>query len=219
MQQNLGFATSATADVRGFDTDVALTSATAKRMKRLGYDFCLRYLPIDCASHPSDYIQREETLAILDAGLALMPVQHVRFPGWHPTAALGAADGHVARRFAYEAGIPAHVNVWLDVEGVHETTVPQRVIDYCNAWYAIVSAWGYIPGIYVGAAALLDGESLYRDLRMQHYWKSASDVPTPVSRGYQMVQSIVTSRPCGIDIDEDVTKADEFGDSVQWLVK
>lgn len=206
------------ASARGFDTDTVLTTQMAQQMRALGYSFCLRYLPVEPSSNGRGDLAIDEVQRILNSGLALMAVQHVRLPGWRPARNLGLADGHIARVAAFRAGIPAHVNVWLDIEGVADGTSADMVANYINAWYEVVAAWGYRPGIYVGAASVLNASQLYHAIRMQHYWKSKSDVPTPIDRGYQMQQTRTNLDTCGITVDEDVTQADAFGDGVQWLI-
>lgn len=216
--QSLGQAAAGKPHVRGFDTDTKLSFTTASHLRQQGYTFCLRYLPITPEQRGStNHLTYEETKDILNANLALMPVQHVRLPGWRPTREMGAQDGHLARIMAFQAGIPAKVNVWLDLEGIAQEVHKATVTAYCNAWYQAVAKWGYIPGLYVGANCILDGSSLYYELQMQHYWKSASAVPTPVRRGYQMKQTTVNRTVCGVRIDEDILYADAFGNHVQWL--
>lgn len=207
------------ANAMGFDTDTPLQAKTANQIKTLGYAYCLRYLPIEPYVSTNGDLDNKELNLILDSRLALMPVQHVRVPGWRPTRSLGLCDGHLARVAAYRAGIPANVNVWLDLEGIHDTTSHSVIAAYVNAWYDVVSAWGYRPGIYVGSQSLLSASELFHSIRVKHYWKSKSDVPTPVTRGYQMIQTRSNVQLSGIAVDEDRTQVDALGDSVQWLVK
>ena len=157
-----------------------------------------------------------EALGILQSGLALAPVQHVRFEGWVPTAELGAADGGFAASHASQLGFPQGINVWCDLEGVAAGTAASQVIDYCNSWFDAVAAAGYVPGLYVGANAILDGQTLHEALKFSHYWKSLSNVPEVAVRGYQMIQSNEHSAN-GIGIDDDRTQNDLLGDSVLWL--
>ena len=79
-----------------------------------------------------------------------------------------------------------------------------------------MSAEGYVPGIYVGAQAILTGAQLY-DLKFDHYWKSESRVPAIPVRGYQMVQTLVPELVNGIGIDKDVTQTDNKGGQALWL--
>lgn len=200
----------------GFDTDTKLTLQTATSLRRKGYQFCLRYLSLGSQSNEGDLDSAETTL-IIRSGLALMPVQHVRPPGWIPTETLGRHDGHAARVMAYRAGIPAHVNVWLDLEGIRPHTKETQILAYCNAWFDSVHAWGYLPGIYVGADCGLSSDALYHGLNTRHYWKSASTVPEPAVRGFQMRQTTIDKVCSGIIIDENVLQVDNLGDQVCWL--
>jgi len=45
------------------------------------------------AQQNANDLSAAEALNVLNAGLALMPVQHVRRAGWVPNKALGASDG------------------------------------------------------------------------------------------------------------------------------
>jgi Domain of unknown function (DUF1906) len=211
-----GVVQSASSGRVGFDTDTKLDLATAKLFRQSGYDFCLRYLSLN---NESSYdLDRDEAQAILDAGLALMPVQHVRYAGWMPDAALGTQTGKTAANNAIQVGFPSHVNVWLDLEGVSASATAQSVIDYCNGWYEAVAAVGYLPGLYVGANSILDSQQLYSALKFQHYWHSLSIVPNVAVRGYQMIQSD-GGTVHGIGIDKNITQTDADHGQIQWLIR
>lgn len=213
-----GIVASASAGSIGFDTDTALPSDTASLFADDGFVFCVRYLSLSTPQDDGDLSYLEAT-AILDAGLALMPVQHVLEPGWMPTASLGDLQGAAAAANAREVGFPGGVNVWLDLEGVGIDASSDDVIAYCNAWFDQVTAAGYLPGLYVGASCGLTGDQLFWDLTCKSYWQSGSDVPDVDQRGYQMVQRI-TSAPDivnGIAIDRDLTLVDDLGGSPTWL--
>lgn len=211
----LGTVKSAPAGAKGFDCDTVLTSETATQFFEQGYVFCARYLSLGTTQAAGD-LSASEATDILNAGLALMPVQHVRTAGWSPSDSLGQTDGAHAASNAQAVGFPPGVNVWCDLEGVAQTTDAQAVIDHCTAWYHAVSAAGYVPGLYVGNEAILDGTQLY-DLPFQHYWQSCSHVPQVANRGYQLVQTLVTSPVNGIGIDNDLTQTDNEGGQVLWL--
>ena len=83
----------------GFDTDTKITEA-ANEFVLQGFHFVLRYLSLREKEAQGD-LTKEEANAILEAGLGLMPVQHVREPGWIPTEPLGLRDGNEARIQAY----------------------------------------------------------------------------------------------------------------------
>jgi Domain of unknown function (DUF1906) len=199
----------------GFDSDTAITAQVAQLFAGQGYAFCVRYLSLGRGQRRKD-LSAAEGEAILGAGLALMAVQHVRTAGWSPAAAMGNNDGTNASFNASAIGFPAGVNVWCDLEGINAAVAAQDVIDYCNAWYAVVLAAGFVPGLYVGANAILTGQQLY-DLAFQHYWKSESKVPAIPVRGYQMIQTLVPLPVNGIGIDQDVTQTGQQGGQALWL--
>jgi hypothetical protein len=211
----------ATPGARGFDTTVVLDTALARRFKQEGYSFCIRYLSLfstDDEVADGD-LTRPEAEAILDAGLALMVVQHVRSPGWVPSATLGLQTGNHAANNAIFVGLPAGMNVWLDLEGVNSSSPATDVIDYCNSWFNQVQFVGYVPGIYVGASAQLTSDQLYYSLKFQHYWQSGSIVPDVTVRGYQMVQTALDQTLNGISIDINQTQNDRLGGSALWLTR
>jgi hypothetical protein len=199
----------------GFDADTVITSTTAQQFFAEGYRFCVRYVSLGSEESSSD-LSTEEATSILNSGLALMPVQHVMSEGWLPTGSLGQEYGTNAANHAQAIGFPAGINLWCDLEGIGSTTA-QNVIDYCGAWFSAVSAAGFVPGLYVGAKAILTGQQLY-ELPFQHYWQSCSEVPAIPVRGYQMVQTLVQEPVNGIGIDKDVTQTDGQGGQAQWLV-
>jgi hypothetical protein len=200
----------------GFDADTPIPANVAQQFVSQGYTFCVRYLSLGDGQAPDD-LSPDEAGAILSAGLGLMAVQHVREPGWAPTAALGQGDGTDAASNAAAVGFPPGVNIWCDLEGVSDGSAAADVSGYCNAWFAAVAGGGYVPGLYVGANGILDGQQLY-DLAFQHYWESISEVPVLPARGYQMIQTVVPAPVNGIGIDQDVTQTDGEGGQAIWLI-
>jgi hypothetical protein len=209
-----GTVLSASPAILGFDADTTVTPALAQQFAAEGYEFCLRYLSRS-QQKPTD-LSAQEATDILNAGLALMAVQHANVLGWPPSQALGQQDGQAAATNAGNIGIPPGVCVWCDLEGVSTDAVGQDVIDYCEAWFAAVNVAGYVPGLYVGAYSLLTGRQLY-DLSFQHYWRSQSQVPNIPGRGYQLLQLYPQITVNGIEIDVNVTQNDYEGGVAQWL--
>ncbi len=203
-------------NLKGFDADTIITAQTATEFKNAGYSFCVRYLSLGNGQQNGD-LSNSEAQAILNAGLALSAVQHVMMPGWSPSAQLGTEYGANAASNAASIGLPQGMNLWCDLEGIAAGTSAQSVIDYSNAWYNAVQSAGYVPGIYVGANCVLDGNQLYYNLNFQHYWKSESTVPNIPNRGFQMIQEYVAQPVFGIGIDADFTQNDQQGGSVLWL--
>jgi hypothetical protein len=200
--------------VPGFDSDTTISSTLAQQFYSQGYKFCLRYLSL--GQQASTDLSNQEANDILNSGLALMPVQHVRKAGWSPTQNLGQQDGQDAAANAQVLGFPAGVNIWCDLEGVISTAQPQDVIDYCEAWYQPVNAAGYVPGLYVGANAVLTGQQFY-SLSFKHYWRSQSKVPDIPTRGYQLLQLFPSIFLNGIGVDMDVAQSDGIGGDALWL--
>jgi hypothetical protein len=198
----------------GFDSNTKITATTAQSFFEGGFRFCVRY--VSRGPESSGDLSPQEVNDILDSGLALMPVQHVRVEGWVPTAALGEQDGTDAAANAADVGFESGVNVWCDLEGIRSTVQAEVVIAYCNAWYEAVSATGFTPGLYVGAKSILTDEQLYANLRFRHYWRSHSIVPNIQRRGYQLLQLWPITTLYGIEVDFDVTQDDYIGDQVQW---
>lgn len=215
-----GVVTSAPNKSKGFDIDNRLSLEDAQNFYKEGYRFCLRY--ISRKSEASEDLSYEEASAILEGGLALMPVQHVLDPGWHPTASLGREYGENAAENTFQIGFPTGVNVWCDLEGINSSVPVRDVIDYCNAWYEAVAANGYLPGLYVGYDAILSGEQLYQALKFKHYWKSVSDVPNIPTRGYQMIQTAIDENVYingkKYNIDKNTSYIDNENGQPQWLV-
>ena len=203
----------ATASVPGFDCDAVLSAELARQFFAQGYKFCVRYV---AHAQASLNLSAQESTDILNSGLALMPVQHVRAPGWLPDQTLGQADGQEAAAMAQDIGFPAGVSVWCDLEEVNRAAQAQDVVAYCRAWHQAVLGGGYSPGLYVGVGALLTRQQLF-DLPFQHYWRSSSHVPDIPNRGYQLVQLGPSVQLNGISVDLDVAMPDTSGDSAQWL--
>ena len=200
--------------VPGFDSDTVISAGAAQRFFAQGYKFCVRYLSLSAESAID--LTSGEALDILNSGLALMPVQHVRAKGWSPGSDLGTQDGQNAASNALAVGFPAGVNIWCDLEGVAGSAAAQDAIDHCTAWFNAVNAAGFIPGLYVGANAGLTGQQLF-DLPFQHYWRSQSKVPDIPVRGYQLIQFLPTTTANGIGIDLDMIQADHRGGQPLWL--
>lgn len=205
----------APAGLSGFDVNQPLTATQAMGFKNAGYAFCVRYLP-RTAQLIKNNLTNSEARDILNAGLALMAVQHVALPGWQPNTNLGTVYGSYAASYAKDVvKLPPGMNIWCDLEEVAENTPAADVLAYCQAWYYAVHVAGYIPGLYVGYGIVLTPEQLYNDTSFQHYWR-AYNGPEVATRGYQLLQKTQKALN-GIEFDPDVTQKDELGDSLFWL--
>jgi hypothetical protein len=201
----------------GFDTTSSVNSAQARTYASKGYRFCIRYVSRDDSGR--QYNQQNGTpdfsyddgTAILGAGMALMVVQHCPLPGWKPSAALGTTYGQNAASYASDGGLPAGVNVWLDLEGIAQGTAQDDIIGYCNAWFAAVKTGGYEPGVYIGFDVWLSPDQLYLNLRTSHYWRADGNIPDISHRGYQLIQH----EQNGFDMN--VTQNDDLNGATLWL--
>jgi len=203
---------------QGFDANTVISSNTAAAFRQQGFRFCLRYISRTTPQGKGN-LTRTEAQEILDAGLALMPVQHVSAPDWVPTQALGDKYGRAAAANARTVGFPDAVTVWLDLEGIRKGTPSAEVIAYCNAWFSAVGGAGYDTGVYVGANCRLTGDELFWRLKTTHYWRSGSHVPEIPHRGYQLIQRITPDPDLvnGIEIDRDLCEVDDLGGAAVWL--
>jgi hypothetical protein len=195
----------------GLDTDAALTPDSAAALAASGFTFALRYLSFGAQAAPD--LTSDETALILGAGLALMPVQHVRYPNWMPSAELGTVDGHHAVANARACGFPPGVTVWCDSEG--QAGGAAETIAYINAWAEAVRNGGYDPGVYVGSGTPLDGHQLYA-LSVDRYWKSQSQVLEPTC-GWTMIQLYPQTSIGEVTVDVDVIQKDYKGRLPCWL--
>jgi hypothetical protein len=202
--------------IRGFDTNQQISSSAAAAFREHGYRFCLRYVR---RGQENDHdLSPEEAQTIIDAGLALMPVQHVESEkSWVPTPEKGAAYGKTGALDCNRIGIPPGVTVWCDLEGVALGTPAQDVIDYCNNWHAAVASEGYVPGLYVGSRAGLTASQLYKSLRFTHYWGAynLNSDEVPIVRKLQMKQA--ERKPADkvpgfiVDFQTDTIRTDALG--------
>lgn len=217
----------ATVGAVGVDLSTPLSAEQAAALRALGLAFAARYVGLDAAPAASD-LSAGELAAITGAGLALLIVQHVRVPGWAPSAGVGGQDGATAARHAVAAGVPPGATLWLDLEGCAAGTSAASVAGHVAAWAASVRAAGYDPGCYVGAGVPLDAQGLWH-LAVDRYWRSQSDVPAPATRGYQLIQLYPTVRigdlypgappsVTAVEVDVDVAQQDYRGDRPTMVV-
>jgi hypothetical protein len=212
-----GSVNSATPGAQGFDASVNLAASDITLLAKT-FTFCLRYVPYNAWTGGD--VTYDEAKSILQAGLALMPIYPYPGSGWQPDGASGTVNGNRAISGARTAGFPDNMNLWMDLEGIADGWPAQSVIDHCNAWYDVVEAAGFVPGLYVGLPCGLTGDQLYSSLKFHHYWRSEStSSPAIPVRGYQVIPSLSTTpADLGFEIDPDVTQRDNLGGNAQWLV-
>jgi hypothetical protein len=199
---------------KGFDTNCRVGPAVAGLFKLHGHSFAIRYVRRTVDSGHD--LNAGELATLLQAGLAVMPVQYVESENsWVPSREKGLAYGATAAKSCRDIGVPLGVCVWLDLEGVAKGTPAADVASYCIAWYNAVAGVGYVPGLYVGWRCGLNPAQLYA-LPFTHYWNSYnlnSDEQVAV-RGPQMQQRAATMADSFIgcpDMDLDYVLADAKG--------
>ncbi len=208
---------------KGFDCNTPLTASTAAAFRKAGFAFALRYVPRNFQTNPaspSGNITKAEAQTILDAGLALMIVQHVASSPWDPTGELGMTYGQFAVSNCQAIGLPRGVNIFLDLEGVRGGTNPQNVLDYAGTWADFVGDAGYVPGIYIGASCGITAGQIVT-LPFKQFWRSgSSSTPQIGAPGYSMQQTISASLVLsGVAYDSDVISTDQNGGTPYWLRK
>jgi hypothetical protein len=216
-----GIIQNAPAGLKGFDANTPISASVAAAFYAKGYRFCVRY--VGRTAMASYDLTSTEAKTILNAGLALMVVQHVLNPGWSPTESLGAEYGANAAKFTKQIGVPPGVNVWCDLECVATGTAASDVVAYCNAWSAQLSQSEYVPGLYVGYQPGLSAQQLYYDLTFDHYWGAynidGDDIPAV--RGLGLQQKVGTGGTiAGVSTesyDDDTTMTDHEGGTAVWL--
>lgn len=202
----------------GFDSNCVIDAEGARAWVARGHRFAVRYIRRQ-PRHDFD-LNLAEVQALHDAGLAVMPVQHVESEAaWTPSAVKGSANGNVAVEECIRLGIPRGVTVWCDLEGVTPGTPAQDVIAYCQQWFRAVRTPGWIPGLYLGWHCGLTPDELYHGLSFQKFWSAWNlDVDQyPSVRGVQMRQRALpnSERPAGYQgvdgIDADTVTRDKLG--------
>jgi hypothetical protein len=194
---------------QAFDVNQPLTPGQAAEFKQNGYDVCMRYLPRTAALIRGNLTAAEIGI-ILASGLALGAVQHCPLPGFEPNAALGLNYGQYAAQYAQQIGLPAGMNIWLDLEGVGPLVKEIDAIAYCTEWFTAVSAAGYLPGLYVGFGAGISPKALFDLPGVQHYWSAYNYTDGLPTRGFQIAQHPAKMLN-GISYDPNTVAPDKLG--------
>lgn len=202
--------------VKGFDANQVISDAAARAFVAAGYRFAIRYVR-RLAAHATD-LQPDEATRLLAAGLAIACVQHVESEtSWVPSAEKGATQGMIGAGDVARIGFPAGTMLWLDLEGVATNVPATEVIAHCNAWHTVVSAAGYLPGLYVGWRCGLSASQLYHELPFIRYWSAGNlnNDELPAIRGVCMRQQWrkPPDVPPGVTVDFNVDRVatDERG--------
>lgn len=189
---------------RGTDSLTLIdTAAKAQALKASGIDFALQYLGT---------VNAAVVDIILDAGLAFMPVTRANhFDGPTAVAQLNALN------------LSPACTVWLDVED-DATVDPAILKQKINAWATAITAAGFQPGAYIGAACPLTSLELYQ-LKVTRYWKSQSRILdrngqlAEPSCGWCMIQTFPSVMWAGINVDVDIMQEDYRNRLPSWVVR
>ena len=196
------------------DTAAKLTEVVIAQVAGAGYRGIARYVPLPGNSAKAD-IDAVELRAILDAGLALLLVQHVRRPGWNPGKCSGENDALAGIKAAREAGYLEGAHIFIDLEGVEGSAVATRA--FAEEWAATVVQAGYRAGCYVGYGVPLSASQLYDLHSIDSYWSDAGP-RTVATRGFAIKQRQPGIRIGGVGFDVDVVQPDRLGDTPSWMI-
>jgi len=194
------------------DTDVKLTPNVISAIEAQGYKGIVRYVPLPGMPAASD-IDSVELGAILEAGLGLMLVQHVRRPPWDPGQHSGARDATTAVQAAQMAGYLRGAHLFLDLEGISGNGPDTKA--FAEAWAAVIVGAGYAAGCYVGYGVPLGPQELYDLKNINSYWSDVGAREVAV-RGFAVKQR-GTIQISGVPFDPDAIQADELGATPLWM--
>ncbi|AZI58513.1 DUF1906 domain-containing protein [Nakamurella antarctica] len=153
-----------------------------------------------------------------DAATAGMNV--ILFQGYYPphwsifTKATERANRMVAG--AQSVGYPVGAQLFLDLEdnqsdGTRSITRDEMVA-WVQEWARVVTAAGYVPGMYVGLPQVLTASDLgTRIPGIKVFWRSASTYAPQAPQGFVVQQPQIDITKCGITIDTNVAGIDNNG--------
>jgi hypothetical protein len=202
------------------DTDQVLTAESISAIKKANPKIVgvIRYVSLVHPGVAGD-ITAEEAKIIVGSGFGLQLVQHCRY-SFLPSQTLGEADGTAAANNALAVGYPPSASLWLDWEDYQDAG--SDGIAYINEWCGIVSALGYLDGVYAAfgkpGVTPLTPDELYYDLITERYWAPASaDAPVPAVRGPCLRQQLTTTI-AGVAVDLNMVVMDAKGGLPTWAV-
>lgn len=196
------------------DTEWRITPHVAESLVKAGYVGVMRYVSLPDPNDPTKLESKAfdvtgvEVGCILDAGLQLILVQHVRNPQWMPKAHDGRLDASAAAMHADSVGYPAGAHLFADWEGAAGT--PDESTRYLEDWGRTARAGGFLGGLYVGYSTILSPDELYSLPDFTSYWSDRG--PRIVSvRGFSIKQGGAVT-VAGVEFDVDTVTADRKGD-------
>ena len=196
------------------DTSAKLTADVLSAIVDAGYAGVVRYVRLPGVADTWD-IDADELTTIVGAGLGLMLVQHVRYPGWNPASYSGKDDAAAALERAQAAGYAAGSHIFLDLEGI-KAKATDATIRFANDWADAVVDAGYKAGCYVGYAVPLTAMQLYELHRVDSYWSDAGRRAV-AKRGFAVRQHAEIMIQ-GVPFDPDDIAPDEKGETPSWTI-
>lgn len=167
-------AVQATSGLYGFDCYEPLTASQYAALYAAGARWRGGYL---------GHITADELAACLGEGLLFLPIgSTARVGDW--SAATGAQDAARTIADCLALGLPADIDLWLDLEG--SGMEDGAAISYATAWADSIVAVGDHAKLYAGAGCPLDAQELYK-LPHTGYAEACSEGYT-VPCGYQWIQ-------------------------------
>lgn len=152
------------------DTSAPLTRAQALEFLSRGFRGRFGYVPLP-GNDTSRDVSGAEIAMLLDVGLEVGLVQHPRAANVLRLHS-GGADAMAAAQWAASIGYPAGAHIFLDLEGVLDTS-PGQVTTYCVDWARACLQLGYSAGLYVGYATVIGPQELYELPLFDCYWTDA----------------------------------------------
>jgi hypothetical protein len=196
------------------DTNVRLGPDILQQVRVAGYSGVVRYLPLPGVAATKD-VHQDEVGSIMEVGLGLLLVQHVRFPHWDPRDHAGAADALAAVQFAQQAGYLAGAHIFLDLEGIVAGT-GKATKAFAEAWATTVTQAGYLAGCYVGFDVPLNPAELFELRKINSYWSDAGPREVAV-RGFAIKQHAEIFI-AGTPFDPDTVQPDHRGETPIWMI-
>jgi hypothetical protein len=166
----------------------------------------IRYVPLPGDDSAGD-ITKTELENICSAGLELMLVQHPRYAGWKPSSHSGDADAAAALARAEEVGYPHGCHLFLDLEGINDSTF--ATINFAVDWQHTLIAGLLSAGLYVGFSVPLHPVDLYEIPGVNSYWSDPADRQV-ATRGTAILQGPSVTI-AGVKFDVDGVRKDKLG--------
>jgi hypothetical protein len=193
------------------DTAAKLNPAILQQIRDAGYSGVGRYVPLPSNS-PARDIDAAELGAIMEVGLGLLLVQHVRAGTWDPANHSGEADARTAVQFARAAGYPAGAHLFIDLESIGGSGAATKT--FAEAWANVVVGAGFLAGAYIGFSVPLNPQELFDLHSITSYWSDLG--PRVVAQRGFAIKQHAEIEIAGTRFDPDTIQADDLGQTPAW---